>query len=118
MRRARAGGSTASGSGATLFGLFVLFGLAFVFHGVLDVSRAQMLVDIGRAFGDKLSPLSDTTNLAPAAAGADLFAHIRHMARTTTPALLTTNRMDAIRPWFSAVGKPSLAYTIQTRGDN
>ncbi|KQZ62233.1 hypothetical protein ASD67_11770 [Sphingopyxis sp. Root1497] len=45
-----------SGSGATLFGLFVLFGLAFVFHGVLDVSRAQMLVDIGRAFGDKLSP--------------------------------------------------------------
>jgi NhaC family Na+:H+ antiporter len=42
----------------------------------------------GAYFGDKLSPLSDTTNLAPAAAGAELFAHIRYMARTTTPALL------------------------------
>jgi ABC-type protease/lipase transport system fused ATPase/permease subunit len=44
-----------SGSGATLFGLFVIFGLAFVFHGILDATRSQMLVDIGRAFGDRLS---------------------------------------------------------------
>ena len=42
----------------------------------------------GAYFGDKLSPLSDTTNLAPAAADADLFAHIRNMLRTTVPALL------------------------------
>lgn len=39
----------------------------------------------GAYFGDKLSPLSDTTNLAPAAAGAELFAHIRHMLWTTLP---------------------------------
>jgi len=40
----------------------------------------------GSYFGDKMSPLSDTTNLAPAAAGSELFAHIRHMAWTTLPA--------------------------------
>lgn len=39
----------------------------------------------GAYFGDKLSPLSDTTNLAPASAGAELFAHIRHMLLTTVP---------------------------------
>ncbi len=42
----------------------------------------------GSYFGDKLSPLSDTTNLAPAVAGADLFSHIRHMIYTTGPSLL------------------------------
>lgn len=40
----------------------------------------------GAYFGDKLSPLSDTTNLAPAAAGSTLFEHIRHMLHTTIPA--------------------------------
>jgi NhaC family Na+:H+ antiporter len=42
----------------------------------------------GAYFGDKMSPLSDTTNLAPAVAGAELFDHIRHMAWTTGPSLL------------------------------
>jgi len=37
----------------------------------------------GAYFGDKMSPLSDTTNLAPAMAGANLFDHIRHMIYTT-----------------------------------
>lgn len=37
----------------------------------------------GAYFGDKMSPFSDTTNLAPAAAGTTLFAHIRHMSYTT-----------------------------------
>jgi NhaC family Na+:H+ antiporter len=41
----------------------------------------------GAYFGDKLSPLSDTTNLAPAVAGSDLFTHIRHMLYTTVPSL-------------------------------
>jgi len=41
----------------------------------------------GAYFGDKMSPLSDTTNLAPAVAGTDLFTHIRHMVYTTLPAL-------------------------------
>ena len=42
----------------------------------------------GAYFGDKMSPLSDTTNLAPAMAGTDLFTHIRYMAITTMPSML------------------------------
>jgi Na+:H+ antiporter, NhaC family len=44
----------------------------------------------GAYFGDKMSPLSDTTNLAPAMAGTDLFTHIRYMARTTVPSMTIT----------------------------
>lgn len=40
----------------------------------------------GAFFGDKLSPLSDTTNLAPMAAGSELYEHIKHMLYTTIPA--------------------------------
>ncbi len=43
----------------------------------------------GAYFGDKLSPLSDTTNLAAAAVGVDLFEHIKNMLWTTLPAFLT-----------------------------
>jgi len=39
----------------------------------------------GAYFGDKMSPLSDTTNLAPAMAGTTVFTHIKHMVYTTTP---------------------------------
>ncbi len=42
----------------------------------------------GAYFGDKLSPLSDTTNLAAAMAGADLFDHIKYMLITTVPSIL------------------------------
>ncbi len=42
----------------------------------------------GSYFGDKMSPLSDTTNLAPAMAGADLFDHIKHMIFTTGPSYI------------------------------
>ncbi|MBL6447218.1 Na+/H+ antiporter NhaC [Fulvivirga sp. 29W222] len=44
----------------------------------------------GAYFGDKMSPLSDTTNLAPAMAGTDLFTHIRYMALTTGPSIIIT----------------------------
>ena len=44
----------------------------------------------GAYFGDKMSPLSDTTNLAPAMAGGDLFTHIRYMLYTTVPTLVVT----------------------------
>jgi NhaC family Na+:H+ antiporter len=44
----------------------------------------------GAYFGDKLSPFSDTTNLAPAMAGTDLFTHIRYMTITTVPSYLVT----------------------------
>jgi len=44
----------------------------------------------GAYFGDKMSPLSDTTNLAPAMAGTDLFTHIRYMTLTTVPTMSIT----------------------------
>ncbi len=42
----------------------------------------------GAYFGDKMSPLSDTTNLAAATTGVDLFEHIRHMLWTTVPSFI------------------------------
>jgi len=44
----------------------------------------------GAYFGDKVSPLSDTTNLAPAVSGTDLFTHIRYMMYTTIPSITIT----------------------------
>lgn len=44
----------------------------------------------GSYFGDKMSPLSDTTNLASGIAGTDLFVHIRHMLYTTVPSYTLT----------------------------
>lgn len=44
----------------------------------------------GAYFGDKLSPMSDTTNLAPAMAGTDLFTHIKYMSLTTVPTYIVS----------------------------
>ena len=44
----------------------------------------------GAYFGDKMSPLSDTTNLAPVMAGGELFSHIRYMTYTTIPSIAIT----------------------------
>ncbi len=44
----------------------------------------------GAYFGDKISPLSDTTNLAPAMAGTDIFTHINYMLITTVPTFIIT----------------------------
>lgn len=44
----------------------------------------------GAYFGDKMSPMSDTTNLAPAVSGTDLFTHIRYMLYTTIPSISIT----------------------------
>ncbi len=60
----------------------------------------------GAYFGDKMSPLSDTTNLAPAMAGTDLFTHIKYMAYTTVPTILITLTVFAI-----------LSGTIDTSGN-
>lgn len=56
----------------------------------LDMSPAVTAgaVISGAYFGDKISPLSDTTNIAPAAAGSELFSHIRHMLWTTVPSIV------------------------------
>jgi NhaC family Na+:H+ antiporter len=49
----------------------------------IPVGMVAGAVISGAYFGDKLSPLSDTTNLAPAMAGGELFSHIRYMTLTT-----------------------------------
>lgn len=54
----------------------------------LSPAMAAGAVISGAYFGDKMSPLSDTTNLAPAVVDTDLFTHIRHMAFTTGPSFL------------------------------
>ena len=50
----------------------------------------------GAYFGDKMSPLSDTTNLASAIAGTDIFTHIRYLLYTTTPTYIITLVIFAI----------------------
>ncbi len=59
----------------------------------------------GAYFGDKMSPLSDTTNLAPAMAGGELFDHIKYMTITTIPTILITLAVFII-----------MGFTIDTTG--
>lgn len=73
----------------TSFGSVGTVGLALI--GVatglgIHMPAAAGAIISGAYFGDKMSPLSDTTNLAPVAAGTTLFEHIRHMFYTTLPA--------------------------------
>jgi NhaC family Na+:H+ antiporter len=63
----------------------------------------------GAYFGDKMSPLSDTTNLAPAVVGTDLFSHIRHMAWTTFPSFLIALIMFASIGFGAVSGVDSAA---------
>ncbi|WP_347374500.1 Na+/H+ antiporter NhaC [Aequorivita sp. Q41] len=65
-----------------------LIGIADALHIPLGMTAGAILS--GAYFGDKISPLSDTTNLAPAMAGTDLFTHIRYMLYTTIPTLCVT----------------------------
>jgi NhaC family Na+:H+ antiporter len=58
----------------------------------------------GAYFGDKMSPLSDSTNLAPAVAGSELFEHIRYMMYTTLPALALSLVLFGILGWSAATG--------------
>ncbi|VUD40446.1 Na(+)/H(+) antiporter NhaC [Thalassocella blandensis] len=55
----------------------------------------------GAYFGDKISPLSDTTNLASATAGVDLFTHIRYMMITTVPSILIALILFTVIGFFS-----------------
>ncbi|RFA35204.1 Na+/H+ antiporter NhaC [Virgibacillus dokdonensis] len=66
-------------------------GVAFI--GMGDAMEASMAITAGAIvsgafFGDKMSPLSDTTNLASTVVGVDLFEHIKHISLTTIPAFI------------------------------
>jgi NhaC family Na+:H+ antiporter len=80
--------SLASGSS---WSTIATVGIALLGIGeALQISEGLVVGAIisGAYFGDKLSPLSDTTNLAPAMAGTDLFTHIKYMMYTTVPSFL------------------------------
>lgn len=62
----------------------------------------------GAYFGDKMSPLSDTTNLAPAMAGTDLFTHIRYMVYTTFPSIGITLVIFLIMGFFNTSPEASV----------
>ena len=72
--------STAGSMGVALIGV----GTALGFPAYMTAGA----VVSGAYFGDKMSPLSDTTNLAPAVAGSNLFEHVKHMIWTTGPSLV------------------------------
>jgi len=74
--------STIATIGIALLGIGQALGLPTGLIGGAIISGAY--------FGDKMSPLSDTTNLAPAMAGTDLFTHIRYMMYTTIPSFTLT----------------------------
>ena len=66
-------------------------GIALIGIGrALDISDGLVAGAIlsGAYFGDKMSPLSDTTNLAPAMAGGDLISHIKYLSLTTLPSII------------------------------
>ncbi|WP_308553673.1 Na+/H+ antiporter NhaC [uncultured Peptoniphilus sp.] len=66
----------------------------------------------GSYFGDKLSPFSDTTNLAPLAAGSELYEHIKHMLYTTVPAAIVSLAVYLI------VGLSTKSSTVTTESVN
>jgi NhaC family Na+:H+ antiporter len=76
----------------------------------------------GAYFGDKMSPLSDTTNLAPAVAGTQLFTHIRHMVYTTVPALILAliifTIIGIVRPASGSVETADYLLMLSTLSEN
>ena len=89
--------TTAATVGSALIGIGDALGIS------LGMTAGAVLS--GAYFGDKMSPLSDTTNLAPAMAGGDLFSHIRYMTYTTVPTIVVTLIVFII-----------LGFTIDTSG--
>ncbi|MBA4602476.1 Na+/H+ antiporter NhaC [Thermoactinomyces mirandus] len=80
--------SLATGSSWTTAGTIGI-ALIGIGHGLgLPLPMVAGAIISGAYFGDKMSPLSDTTTLAPAMTGSDLFDHIRHMLWTTIPGFI------------------------------
>ncbi|MBO0323059.1 Na+/H+ antiporter NhaC [Muricauda sp. CAU 1633] len=89
--------TTAATVGIALIGIGQTLGIS------LGMTAGAVLS--GAYFGDKMSPLSDTTNLAPAMAGGELFSHIKYMTITTVPTIAVTLIVFII-----------LGFTIDTSG--
>jgi NhaC family Na+:H+ antiporter len=83
--------SLTSISTGTSWGTIGTLGVAFIGIAIglgIPLGPAAGAIVSGAYFGDKMSPFSDVTNLAPVAAGSNLFDHIKHMMWSATPAWL------------------------------
>jgi NhaC family Na+:H+ antiporter len=90
-----------------------LIAIAQLFELSLPVTAGAIIS--GAYFGDKMSPLSDTTNLAPAMVGVDLFVHIRHMMWTTVPSFILALILFSIIGFNSANEAISVEQVTATR---
>ena len=75
----------------TSWGTIGTLGVAFIGIAMglgIPLGPAAGAIVAGAYFGDKMSPFSDVTNLAPVAVGSNLFDHIKHMVWSATPAWL------------------------------
>ncbi|OAB40440.1 Na+/H+ antiporter NhaC [Paenibacillus antarcticus] len=92
--------TTVSTVGAALMGIALSTGIS--------PTVAAGAIICGACFGDKMSPLSDTTNFAPAVAGITIFTHIRNMVYTTLPALVVTTIFFLLVPTTNSIDLSSL----------
>lgn len=92
--------TTVSTVGVALMGIALTTGIS--------PTLAAGAIICGACFGDKMSPLSDTTNFAPAVAGISLFTHIRNMVYTTLPALVVTTIFFLLAPKPSTIDLSSI----------
>ncbi|MCI9485573.1 MAG: Na+/H+ antiporter NhaC [Lachnospiraceae bacterium] len=101
---------TSWGSVATMG--VALMGIAEALGVSLPATAGAVIA--GSYFGDKMSPLSDTTNLAPMAAGSQLYEHIGHMFYTTIPATIVSLVVYAIVGLNANVGAGVTSDTVTT----
>lgn len=92
-------------------------GLIGISHGMglSDAVTAGAIVS-GSYFGDKLSPISDTTNLAPAVSGSNLYDHIKHMLWTTIPSIVLALVLFTVMG-LSQSGEGNMAIQEKTLAD-
>ena len=89
----------------TSWGTMGTMGLALIGigHGLgMPIGPTAGAVLAGAYFGDKMSPLSDTTNLAPAMAGTDVFSHVKYMLKSTTVTYLISLAFFAVYGFMHA----------------
>jgi NhaC family Na+:H+ antiporter len=116
--------SLTSISTGTSWGTIGTLGVAFIGIAMglgIPLGPAAGAIVAGAYFGDKMSPFSDVTNLAPVAAGSNLFDHIKHMMWSATPAWLIgmfVYFLVGLKYGGGTVESESLILITQTLKDN
>lgn len=106
--------SLAIGSSWSTMGTIGVAGMGIGLSMGIPAGMVAGAIISGAYFGDKMSPLSDTTNLAAGLTGTDLFHHIKHMLYTTIPGLLIALGVYAFLGRRFANGETSLDQIAQT----